>query len=94
MKDQNQRDSKLRDERNAELLRRMRNGESMTSFSSASSWFPPRPVIEKDAKEVARLYGEKRDFNSNSEEHAAGLAEAAQVVSLAALRKKPAPKVS
>ena len=46
----------LRTERNQELLRRMRNGDSLTAFDSSSSWFPPRPTIEKDKKEMARLY--------------------------------------
>jgi hypothetical protein len=48
--------SNLRKAHNAELIRRMMKGESLTSFDSQSSWYPPRPVIEKDPSEIARLY--------------------------------------
>mgnify|MGYP005670025897 CR=1 FL=1 len=51
-------DTKRR-ERNSELVRRMRDGDPLTSFSNASSWFPPRPIIQKDSAEIARLYDEK-----------------------------------
>ena len=47
----------LRDRHNESLIRRMRDGEQLTSFDSQSSWFPPRQVLEKDSKEIARLYG-------------------------------------
>ena len=47
----------LRNLRNGDLLRRMRNGESLTSFNSQSSWYPPRPLIEKDESAINRLYG-------------------------------------
>ncbi len=48
----------LRRERNSELVRRMRSGESLSSFNAFSSWYPPRPVIEKDSEALHRLYGE------------------------------------
>jgi hypothetical protein len=47
----------LRKERNADLIQRMRNGDQLSSFNSYSSWFPPRPIIEKDRRSVERLYG-------------------------------------
>ena len=46
-----------RKEHNRDLIRRMRNGDSLTSYDSTASWFPPRPCIEKDEKEMVRLYG-------------------------------------
>lgn len=46
----------IRRQHNSELIRKMRNGESLTSFDSKASWYPPRPVIEKDKREMARLY--------------------------------------
>lgn len=49
----------LRKERNADIIRRMNNGEQLSSFNSYSSWFPPRPVIEKDPKAVSELYGQE-----------------------------------
>ena len=48
----------LRRERNAELLRRMKGGESLSSFNSFASWYPPRPIIEKNGDAIARLYGD------------------------------------
>lgn len=47
----------LRKERNADLLRRMRNGEQLASFNSYASWFPPRPIIQKDMHALQELYG-------------------------------------
>jgi hypothetical protein len=47
----------LRHDRNSELVRRMRTGEQLTSFNSQSSWFPPRPIIEKDQGAIHKLYG-------------------------------------
>ena len=49
----------LRRERNSDLVRRMRSGESLSSFNAFSSWYPPRPVIEKDSDALHRLYGEE-----------------------------------
>ena len=48
----------LRKERNAELLRRMRGGEQLASFNSYASWFPPRPIIQKDMHALQELYGD------------------------------------
>jgi hypothetical protein len=41
---------------NRDLIRRMRNGESLTRFDCRSSWFPPRPTIEKDKEAIEKLY--------------------------------------
>jgi len=51
------RSQNLRQDRNTELVRRMRTGEQLTSFNSYSSWFPPRPIIEKDEGAIRKLYG-------------------------------------
>lgn len=50
--------SQLRRQHNADLIRRMRNGEPLNAVDSKASWFPPRPVIEKDPREMARLYNQ------------------------------------
>jgi thiol-disulfide isomerase/thioredoxin len=47
----------LRKERNADILRRMRGGEQLASFNSYASWFPPRPMIQKDIHALQELYG-------------------------------------
>ena len=60
----------IRRERNSDLIRRMRNGESLTSYDSAASWFPPRPVIEKDKNAMSQLYGKDKPRKSS------GIAEA------------------
>ena len=46
-----------RKSRNRDLIDRMRSGEPLTSFDSRSSWFPPRPTIEKDSADLAKVYG-------------------------------------
>lgn len=51
------RSKNLRRDRNSELLRRMRNGEQLSSFNSYASWFPPRPIIQKDSGAIRQLYG-------------------------------------
>lgn len=51
----------LREEHNKDLIRRMRNGEPLTSFNSESSWFPPRPIIEKNTEALSKLYGEEKE---------------------------------
>lgn len=52
-----QKSQQIRKERNAELLRRMQNGEKLSSFSSLDSWYPPRPIAEKDRTAIHQLYG-------------------------------------
>jgi hypothetical protein len=66
---------KQRRDHNKELLRRMNNGESLTTFSNASSWFPPRPVIEKDRKLMVKLYGETAIEESTEPEKGLRLAD-------------------
>jgi hypothetical protein len=57
MKDLNKRSSNdIRRQHNADLIRRMRSGDSLTSFDSKASWYPPRPIIKKDAREMERVY--------------------------------------
>lgn len=48
----------LRLMRNADILRRMRNGDPLNAVDSKASWFPPRPIIKKDLVEMARLYSD------------------------------------
>ena len=50
-----------RRQHNTDLIRRMRNGESLYSFDSTSSWFPPRPIISKDKQAIKQLYGDKAE---------------------------------
>jgi len=47
----------VRKRHNQNLIRKMRSGEPLWSFDSSASWFPPRPIIAKDKRAVARLYG-------------------------------------
>ncbi len=41
---------------NRKVLKKMEKGEVLSSFNNQSSWFPPRPIIQKDKKAVAKLY--------------------------------------
>lgn len=47
---------KLRAERNKDLIDRMNAGESLSNYSNANSWFPARPIVEKDQDAMAKLY--------------------------------------
>ena len=51
----------MRKKHNGDLIKRMNDGDSLKSFDSMSSWFPPRPVIKKDVKVMAKLYKEKEE---------------------------------
>lgn len=51
--------SELRRQHNLDLVRRMRGGESLNAYDSKASWFPPRPMIKKDEKEISRVYKAK-----------------------------------
>jgi hypothetical protein len=46
----------IRKKHNEDLIRRLRAGEPLQRFDSRASWFPPRPIIEKDDKAIAKLY--------------------------------------
>jgi hypothetical protein len=47
----------IRRQHNDDVLKRMRNGESLSRMDSRSTWFPPRPSIAKDPDAMKRLYG-------------------------------------
>jgi len=49
-----------RDERNKDIVKRMRGGDPLSSFDAMDSWYPIRPPIKKDEKEVEKLYGKKK----------------------------------
>lgn len=66
----NKKVSNLRKARNADILRRMENDESLSSFNSQSSWFPPRPTIEKDPGAIRQLYGTGVDRRLEHQEDA------------------------
>ena len=46
-----------RAEHNRQLLEKMRKGESLALIPTQATWFPPRPIIQKDQKAMGRLYG-------------------------------------
>ncbi len=50
-------DDELRKKRNQDLIKRMREGDSLKTMDSFSSWYPPRPIIKKDPQAVSKLYG-------------------------------------
>lgn len=46
----------LQKKHNREVIKRMRDGDPLKKYDNASSWFPPRPVIEKDPIAIKKLY--------------------------------------
>lgn len=53
------RSKNLRKERNEDVLDRLKKGDSLSSFDSYASWYPPRPIIKKDSKALGKLYGSR-----------------------------------
>lgn len=47
---------KKRKEMNESIIRRLKAGESLQEPASLT-WFPPRPLIEKDKDKIKNLYG-------------------------------------
>ncbi len=51
-----------RRQRNAALLERMKNpADNLSAYDPRATFFPPRPLIQKDREAVERLFGEKTD---------------------------------
>lgn len=53
--------------RNDEILEKFFKGESLAKVPPQATWFPPRPIIKKDHKEMARLYGTEEVENERKE---------------------------
>lgn len=47
---------RARKARNRDLLLRMQSGDALQSYSTEASFFPPRPMVEKDKEAMRRLY--------------------------------------
>ena len=41
---------------NADLIKRMKNNESLSRIPPAATHFPPRPVIEKDKAAIDKIF--------------------------------------
>ena len=50
-------DKDKRKERNKNLIERMRRNEPLNLYEPTSTFFPPRPRIAKNKKDIERLYG-------------------------------------
>ena len=55
---------------NEQLIRRMKSGEPLWSYDSKASWFPPRPMIEKDPEAIKRLYASSKTSTSEYQDPA------------------------
>lgn len=53
------RDEERRKRENEELVKRMREGHNLCHTGLQAYRWAPRPKVEKDRKEMARLYGGK-----------------------------------
>lgn len=56
---------------NEQLIRRMKAGEPLWSYDSKASWFPPRPMIEKDPEAIKRLYSNAQSSSPSQYQDAA-----------------------
>ncbi|MDB2447176.1 hypothetical protein N9W79_01035 [bacterium] len=56
----------LRKLHNKEIIQKMKDGDSLTSFDSMASWFPPRPTIEKNKEVMNELYAKDKPRSSST----------------------------
>jgi hypothetical protein len=50
--------SQRRKRENADLIKRMKAGESLARIPASATWFQPRPVVKKDQRAITKLFGE------------------------------------
>ena len=41
---------------NADIVVRMKRGETLSLVAPQDTWWPPRPMVKKDAAEIARTF--------------------------------------
>lgn len=52
---------------NQGVLERFKRGETLSLLPPSATWFPPRPIIEKDKDAIKELYSDKRDNSRDRE---------------------------
>ena len=63
------REKRKRKEKNDEILRKLKAGESLSLSQVRDSWFPPRPKIKKDTEAMRKLYkGDSDETDPDQEE--------------------------
>lgn len=67
IKNQQKEREQRRKKNNEDLVAKMKAGLPLFSYSNQSSWFPPRPKIQKDEKAIQTLYGSKSDSNNSQD---------------------------
>jgi len=50
-----------RKDHNNDVLNKFFQGDSLTSFNKMASWFPPRPIIEKDKGALDLIFRRNQD---------------------------------
>lgn len=63
-----------RAEKNRDLIERMKAGENLALYDPADTFFPPRPLVEKNKDAIRRLYSN----GGESETEFKGAGEASQ----------------
>lgn len=62
MESYRERQAKIAQRNNDAILVRMQNpNDNLSSFDRELSSFPPRPIIKKDPKAIAQIYGESTE---------------------------------
>ena len=54
-------EDRRRQEHNRNIVHRMNAGEDLVEFDEMESWYPRRPKVKKDKKQMARLYNLDED---------------------------------
>lgn len=62
----------MRSKRNKDLINRMNSGETLSNYSNTNSWFPNRPIIEKDGEAIDKLYKENEKSKISASKKGSG----------------------
>lgn len=58
-------DEERRKSQNDEVLAKFRRGQSLAIVDQQATWWPPRPIIKKNAADMARLYADNNDIKKD-----------------------------
>lgn len=56
-------DEKRRKEENKRIIAKLKRGEDISMVSAESTWYPPRPIIQKD---LSKLYTNRQVKQKNN----------------------------
>ena len=64
----NKDETEKRKKANKSVLDRFMRGETLATVPPEATWFPPRPLIPKNRKDILKVYGIKEEEKEESNE--------------------------